>query len=100
MMMRKISRLGLAVTREAVSDGIIIGVLVFQTCHLLKQDLHVAFAKAKRKTGGCIYFSMPILASYSPLSMFSAFFHLLDFFMPFSHSLAAVSPSVFHYWLS
>jgi len=82
MMMKKISRLGLAVTREAVSDGIIIGVLVFQTC-LLEQDLHVVFAKAKSKTGGCIYFSMPILASYSSLSMFSAFFPLTRLFHAF-----------------
>ena len=83
MMMRKISRLGLAVTREAVSDGIIIGALVFQTCLLLKQDLHVAFAKVKSKTGGCIYFSMPILASYSSLSMFSAVFPLTRLFHAF-----------------
>ena len=48
MMMRKISRLELAAAREAVSNGIIIGVLVFQTCLLLKQDLHVVFAKAKK----------------------------------------------------
>jgi len=36
MMMRMISRLGLAGTGEAVSNIIITGALVFQTCHLLK----------------------------------------------------------------
>ena len=67
MMMRKISRLALAATREAVSDG----APVFQTCPLLKQDLHVVFAKAKSKTG-----------SYSSLS---AFLPLSRPFMSFSH---------------
>jgi len=34
-------------TREVVSDGIIIGALVFQTCLLLKQNLHVVLQRQK-----------------------------------------------------
>ena len=81
MMMRTISKHGLAVTRRDVRGGTIIGVLVFQTCLLPIRNLYALFVKLKSKTGSSYtlhilwHITITLCFIYSPQHTIDNHFH-------------------------